>query len=51
VSTFAAVLEAPEPAAGPPVNFTRVGRIARAATIVLGIASAVLRAPAQAKRL
>jgi hypothetical protein len=36
VSTLATVLEAPEPAASPAVDFTRVGRIAGAATIVLG---------------
>jgi len=38
VSTLATVLEAPEPAASPAVDFTRAGRIAGAATIVLGAA-------------
>ena len=62
--TLATVLEAPEPAASPAVDFTRAGRIvtdfflqqgvighAIALVGAVWIASAVLRAPAQAKRL
>jgi hypothetical protein len=36
VSALASVLEAPEPAASPAVDFTRAGRLAAAGTLVLG---------------
>jgi len=38
VSTFASVLEAPEPAASPAAQFTPLGRAAAAGTLVLGAA-------------
>jgi hypothetical protein len=38
MSTIASVLEAPEPAASPATHFTPAGRIAAAATLVLGAA-------------
>jgi hypothetical protein len=42
VSAVAAILEIPEPAASPATSFTRLGRLAAAATLVIGATCQVI---------